>query len=84
MIRQNQKENITTATNMNLTDPALQHEAPLVHLVKQNPADMSEEELKSYVNDMRLLRSSAQTQKAAVKGKAPEASKIQQLVSKFL
>lgn len=55
-----------------------------MHLVKQNPADMTEEQLKSYVNDMRLLRSSAQTQKAAVKGKAPEASKIQQLVSKFL
>lgn len=45
-------------------------EAPLVHLVEQDPKKMNVEELAQYIKELREMRSAPQTRKAATERKA--------------
>lgn len=59
---------------------------PLVRLCTTNVANLDDAALAAYIGDMRALRQSAPTRKSVVKGegKAPEASKVQTTINKFL
>lgn len=44
-------------------------EAPLVHLVEQDPSKMSQAELAQYIKELREMRSAPQTRKSATERK---------------
>jgi hypothetical protein len=66
-------------------DPPESNVTPLVRLLKTSVSELSDDALAAHVSDMRALRQSAPTRRAAVQGegKAPAATKVQQTISKF-
>jgi len=64
--------------------PSIDEPTPLERLLMASPEQMTDEQLAVFVGDMRSLRQSAPTRKAAVKGTAPNATKTQNAISKFL